>query len=152
MFRRADRRRADHRRTSLRDAQLSTTQTIRALCDLGESICSGVHVIYSPLRMYLCVSMEPKPEALQAQRLADKRAAAGMFAVDEAWSAAEVNRRWARRAVLTDSEGNILEEAMRGARGLTDVGRGEAFFEYNAMERYPEQMYLQAGDTRVKVR
>lgn len=44
-----------------------------ALSDLGESIASGVHVIYSPVRLYLCVSMQPKPEALHAQKEADIR-------------------------------------------------------------------------------
>ena len=41
---------------------------------------------------------------------------------------------------------------MAGARGVTDVGAREVFFEYNAMDSYPERMYLAAGDTRVRVR
>jgi len=45
----------------------STTRTMRALCDVGESIVSNVHVIESPTRLYLCVSMEVKPDALAAQ-------------------------------------------------------------------------------------
>ena len=96
--------------------------------------------------------MEVKPDALAAQLERDRRTAAGMFDVDENWSAAEVNARWARRAVLTDGEGNLLDAAMAGARGVTDVGAREVFFEYNAMDSYPERMYLAAGDTRVRVR
>lgn len=128
------------------------TATMRALSDLGESIASGVHAIYSPVRLYLCVAMEPKPDALRAQIDADRRAAKGMFEVDENWSAAEVNARWAKRATLTDGEGNVLDRAVSGARGLTDIGAKEVFFEFGAMEIYPETMYLVSGDTRVRVR
>ena len=128
------------------------TATLRALVDVGESIVSSVHVIYSSVRLYLCVTMEVKPEALSAQAEADRRTAAGMFEVDENWSAAEVNRRWARRAVLTDGEGNPLDAAMAGARGVTDVGAKEVFFEYNALESYPERMYLNVDGVRVRVR
>lgn len=128
------------------------TATLRALDDVGESVVSSVHVIYASVRLYLCVTMEVKPDALAAQLERDRRTAAGMFDVDENWSAAEVNARWARRAVLTDGEGNLLDAAMAGARGVTDVGAREVFFEYNAMDSYPERMYLAAGDTRVRVR
>ena len=125
-----------------------------------------MHAIYAQSRLYLCVAMQPKPEALHAQRLADKKAAAGHFDVDENWSAAEVNARWARHAVLTDAGGQVLEGAIRGARGsgrvldhavlgargMTDAGAREVFFEFNALESYPEPMYLAAGDARVRVR
>ena len=117
-----------------RETPGNRTATLRALSDLGESVASSVHAIYAQSRLYLCVAMQPKPEALHAQRLADKKAAAGHFDVDENWSAAEVNARWARHAVLTDA----------GAR--------EVFFEFNALESYPEPMYLAAGDARVRVR
>ena len=130
----------------------SETATLRALVDVGESVISNVHVIYSPVRLYLCVTMEVKPEALAAQAERDRRTAAGMFEVDENWSAAEINARWARRAVLTDGEGNPLDAAMAGARGVTDVGAREVFFEYNALESYPERMYLAADGVRVRVR
>ena len=56
-----------------RETPGSRTETLRALSDLGESIASGVHAIYAQSRLYLCVAMQPKPEALHAQRLADKR-------------------------------------------------------------------------------
>lgn len=128
------------------------TATMRALSDLGESIASGVHAIYSPVRLYLCVAMEPKPDALRAQIDADRRAAKGMFEVDENWSAAEINARWARSATLTDGEGNVLDRAVSGARGLTDIGAKEVFFEFGALETYPETMYLVSGETRVRVR
>lgn len=130
----------------------NTTQTLRALSDLGESVAAGVHVIYSPVRLYLCVSMEPKPEALRAQAEEDRRIAAGMFEVDELWSAAAVNARWARRAVLTDGEGCVLHGAMSGARGMTDAGAREVFFEFNALDTYPDKMYLSDGETRVRVK
>lgn len=128
------------------------TATLRALVDVGESVVSNVHVIYSPVRLYLSVTMEVKPDALSAQAARDRRTAAGMFEVDENWSAAEVNRRWARRVVLTDGEGQPLEAAMAGARGVTDVGAREVFFEYNALEGYPERMYLDVDGVRVRVR
>lgn len=141
------------RRTSAqRRTPGSETATLRALVDVGESVVSNVHVIYSSVRLYLCVTMEVKPEALAAQAERDRRTAAGMFEVDENWSAAEINARWARRAVLTDGEGNPLDAAMAGARGVTDVGAREVFFEYNAMESYPERMYLAADGVRVRVR
>lgn len=130
----------------------SKTMTMRALSDLGESIAASVHAIYSPVRLYLCVAMEPKPDALRAQMKADKRLAAGMFEVDELWSAAAVNARWARRAVLTDGEGHVLEAAVSGARGMTDAGAKEVFFEFNALEVYPEPMYLSDGVTRIRVK
>ena len=122
-----------------RETPGSRTETLRALSDLGESIASGVHAIYAQSRLYLCVAMQPKPEALSAQKLADKKAAADHFDVDENWSAAEVNARWGKRAVL-------------GARGMTDVGAREVFFEFNALDHYPETMYLAVGDARVRVR
>ena len=130
----------------------STTMTMRALSDLGESIASSVHIIASPTRLYLCVTMEVKPDALRAQMEADRRAAKGMFEVDENWSAAEVNARWGKSAVLTDGDGNLLHRAMEGARGMTDAGAKEVFFEFNALDAYPETMYLVNGHTRVKVR
>jgi len=143
----------DKRRTApKRERPGNTTATMRALTDLGESIASGVHAIYSPVRLYLCVTMEPKPDALRAQIEADRRTAAGLFEVDENWSAAEVNARWAKRATLTDGEGSVLWRAVSGARGLTDTGAREVFFEFNAMETYPETMYLVSGDTRVRVK
>lgn len=140
------------RETPKRPVPGSTTMTMRALSDLGESISVGVHAIYSPVRLYLCVSMEPKPEALRAQKEEDRRVAAGLFEVDELWSAAAVNARWARRAVLTDGEGNVLYAAVSGARGLTDAGAREVFFEFNALDTYPERMYLSDGKTRVRVK
>lgn len=140
------------RDTMQRKTPDSTTMTMRALSDLGDSVASSVHVIASPTRLYLCVTMEVKPDALRAQIEADRRAAKGMFDVDENWSAAEVNARWGKHAVLTDGEGNVLYRAMDGARGMTDAGACEVFFEFNAMDVYPETMYLANGHTRVKVR
>ena len=138
--------------TVKRETPGSRTETLRALSDLGESIASGVHAIYAQSRLYLCVAMQPKPEALSAQKLADKKAAAGHFDVDENWSAAEVNARWGKRAVLTDENGRVLDGAVLGARGMTDVGAREVFFEFNALDHYPETMYLAVGDARVRVR
>ena len=135
-----------------RDTPLSTTATMRALTDLGESIASNVHAIYTQTRLFLCVTMEPKPDALNAQAAADKKLAAGQFRVDRLWSAASVNARWARGAVLTDGDGRVLQSAMHGARGMTDAGAKEVFFEFSALDTYPERMYLQSGDTRVRVR
>ena len=135
-----------------RNTPASTTATMRALTDLGESIASNVHAIYTQTRLFLCVTMEPKPEALDAQAAADKKLAAGQFRVDRLWSAASVNARWARNAVLTDGEGHVLQSAMHGARGMTDAGAKEVFFEFSALDAYPERMYLQSGDTRVRVR
>ena len=135
-----------------REAPPSTTATMRALTDLGESIASNVHAIYTQTRLFLCVTMEPKPDALDAQAEADKRLAAGQFRVDRLWSAASVNARWARGAVLTDGEGRVLRGAMHGARGMTDVGAREVFFEFSALDAYPERRDLQSGDTRVRVR
>ncbi len=133
-------------------APTSTTTSMRALTDLGESIVASVHMIESGTRLYLCVSMEVKPDALAAQMERDRRQAAGMFEVDRTWSAAEVNKRWAQRAVLTDGEGNVLHAAMNGARGMTEAGAKEVFFEFNALDAYPERMYLSNGDARVRVK
>lgn len=130
----------------------SSTVTMRALVDVGESIAHSVHVIYSPVRLYLCVAMEVKPDALAAQQEADRKMAAGMFKVDPLWSAATVNARWASEAMLTDGDGNELYEATVGARGMTDAGAKEVFFEYNALESYPEKMYLIAKGIRVRVK
>lgn len=138
-----------HKPGSNRD---STTATMRALVDVGESIAHSVHVIYSPIRLYLCVAMEVKPDALAMQQAADKKTAAGMFKVDPLWSAATVNARWARKAILVDSDGNELYAATSGARGMTDAGAKEVFFEYNSMESYPEKMYLAADGVRIRVR
>ena len=54
-----------------RKAPPSVTATMRALTDLGESVATSVHAIYTPTRLFLCVAMEPKPEALAAQAEAD---------------------------------------------------------------------------------
>ena len=61
-----------------RETPGSRTATLRALSDLGESVASSVHAIYAQSRLYLCVAMQTKPEALHAQRLADKKAAASL--------------------------------------------------------------------------
>jgi len=135
-----------------RTAPPNTTTSMRALTDLGESIVASVHMIEATTHLYLCVSMEPKPDALAAQIARDKKQAAGMFAVDETWSAAEVNKRWAKDAVLVDGEGNRLERAMNGARGMTEAGAKEVFFEFNALEYYPERIYLTNGRSRVRVK
>ena len=133
-------------------AASNTTTSMRALTDLGESIAASVHVIEASHTLYLCVAMEPKPEALAAQIEKDKRMAAGMFEVDRTWSAAEVNKRWAKEAVLIDEQGHILHKAMDGARGMTDAGAKEVFFEFNALENYPDKLYLSNGKTRVRVK
>ena len=144
-----ERERKQHQPESNRN---SATATMRALVDVGESIAHSVHVIYSSAHLYLCLAMEVKPEALEKQQAADKKAAAGMFKVDPLWSAAEVNARWARKAVLIDEDGSELYAATSGARGMTDTGAKEVFFEYNAMENYPEKMYLMADGIRIRVR
>lgn len=135
-----------------RRAASNTTTSMRALTDLGESIAASVHVIEASARLYLCVAMEPKPDALAAQMEKDRRMAAGMFEVDRTWSAAEVNKRWAKDAVLIDEEGHVLSGAMAGARGMTDAGAKEVFFEFNALDIYPEKVYLTNGKTRVRVK
>lgn len=119
--------------------------------DLGESIATGVHAIFGAVRLYLCVAMEPKADALAAQQEEDRRHAAGLFNVDAMWSAAAVNARWARRAVLCDESGRTLEGAVCGARGMTDAGAKEVFFEFNALETYPDALYLTDGHTRVRI-
>lgn len=131
---------------------LTTTARRSETADLGESVATGVHAIYGPVRLYLCVSMEPKAEALAAQREADRRQAAGLFEVDVLWSAAAVNARWARRALLVDADGGVLEAAVRGAQGMTEAGAREVFFEFNALEQYPDEMYLSDGHARLRVR
>ena len=148
-----------------RETPGSRTETLRALSDLGESIASGVHAIYAQSHktyfgyrqtqawcQQVAEILRQQPEALSAQKLADKKAAAGHFDVDENWSAAEVNARWGKRAVLTDENGRVLDGAVLGARGMTDVGAREVFFEFNALDHYPETMYLAVGDARVRVR
>lgn len=135
-----------------RRAAPNTTTSMRALTDLGESIAASVHVIEASRRLYLCVAMEPKPDALAAQMEKDRRMAAGMFEVDRTWSAAEVNKRWAKDAVLTDGSGCLLHGAMNGARGMTDAGAREVFFEFNALDAYPEKVFLSNGKTRVRVK
>ncbi len=143
------RKRRSHEPGANRD---SATMTMRALVDVGESIAHSVHAIYSPIRLYLCVAMEVKPDALARQQEADRKTAAGMFKVDPLWSAATVNARWARDAILIDGDGNELYAATSGARGMTDAGAKEVFFEYNAMESYPEKMYLVSNGIRVRVK
>jgi len=135
-----------------RSAPSNTTTSMRALTDLGDSIAASVHVIEATTHLYLCVAMEPKPEALAAQIAKDRKMAAGMFEVDETWSAAEVNKRWAKDAALVDAQGNRLERAMNGARGMTEAGAKEVFFEFNALDVYPEKLYLSNGRTRVRVK
>ena len=78
--------------------------------------------------------------------------AAQARSADENWSAAEVNARWGKRAVLTDENGRVLDGAVLGARGMTDVGAREVFFEFNALDHNPETMYLAVGDARVSLR
>ena len=51
-----------------RETPGNRTATLRALSDLGESVASSVHAIYAQSRLYLCVAMQPKPEALQRAR------------------------------------------------------------------------------------
>ena len=46
----------------------------------------------------------------------------------------------------------VAQLALAGARGVTDVGAKEVFFEYNALESYPERMYLNVDGVRVRVR
>jgi len=135
-----------------RRAPSNTTTSMRALTDLGDSIAASVHVIENAAHLYLCVAMEPKPEALAAQMQRDKKQAAGMFEVDSTWSAAEVNRSWARDAMLIDEDGHILHKAMEGARGMTEAGAKEVFFEFNALDVYPQKMYLSNGKTRIRVK
>ena len=135
-----------------RSAPGNTTTSMRALTDLGDSIAASVHVIEATTHLYLCVAMEPKPDALAAQIAKDRKMAAGMFEVDETWSAAEVNKRWAKDAVLTDQDGNVIDGALIGARGMTDAGANEVFFEFNALDIYPQKMYLSNGETRIRVR
>lgn len=139
-------------RETHRAAVRTTTTRLQEISDLGESVATGVHAIFTPVRLYVCVTMEPKAEALAAQREADRRTAAGLFEVDELWSAAEVNARWARRALLTDGQGKPVEGAICGARGLTDAGAREVFFEFGALDAYPDALYLSDGHARVRVK
>ena len=133
-------------------APANTTTSMRALTDLGDSIAASVHVIEASAHLYLCVAMEPKPDALARQMEIDRKMAAGMFEVDRTWSAAEVNKSWAKDAVLIDSDGHILHKAMDGARGMTEAGAKEVFFEFNALDVYPEKVYLTNGKTRVRIK
>ena len=55
-------------------------------------------------------------------------------------------------AYLVDVEGMRIERAMKGARGMTEAGAKEVFFEFNALDIYPEKMYLANGETRIRVR
>ena len=135
-----------------RSAPCNTTPSMRALTVLGDSIAASVHVIEATTHLYLCVSMEPKPDALAAQVAKDRKMAKGMFEVDETWSAAEVNKRWAKDAYLVDIEGNRLERAMKGARGMTEAGAKEVFFEFNSLDVYPEKLYLTNGRARLRVK
>lgn len=120
--------------------------------DLGECVATSVHAIYARGSIYISVTMEPKEDALKAQCEADRKQAAGLFEVDRLWSAAAVNTKWGRRAYLCDAQGQALEGTLCGARGLTDAGAREVFFEFTAMEHYPEKMYLTDGKTRIRVR
>ena len=52
----------------------------------------------------------------------------------------------------SDAGGQVLEGAIRGARGMTDAGAREVFFEFNALDTYPEPMYLAAGDARIRIK
>ena len=143
---------AAERNAPRRPVFLTTTARRSERTDLGESVATGVHAIYGPVRLYLCVSMTPKEEALAAQREADRKQAAGLFEVDALWSAAAVNARWARRALLVDADGGVLEGAICGAQGMTEAGAREVFFAFNALECYPEEMYLSDGHIRLRVR
>ena len=140
------------RRELIRPPVRTTASRLQEETDLGESIARGVHAIFAPVRMYICVTMEPKREALEKQRSTDRQLAAGMFEVDEMWSAAAVNARWARRAMLTDERGEVIERAVSGARGMTDAGAREVFFEFNALDMYPERLYLGDGEMRVRIK
>ena len=140
------------RREAPRAAARTTILRRQETVDLGECVATGIHSIFSPVRIYICVTLTPKAETLAAQREADRRLAAGMFEVDEMWSAAAVNARWARHAILTDENGLPLERAIDGARGMTDAGAHEAFFEFCATEAYPPQIYLSDGKTRIRVK
>ena len=100
-----------------RETPGSRTATLRALSDLGESVASSVHAIYAQSRLYLCVAMQPKPKRFTPKGWRIKRPPQGHFDVDENWSAAEVNARWGKRAVLTDGSGRVLDHAVLGARG-----------------------------------
>ena len=142
----------EKKETERRRAPSNTTTSMRALTDLGDSIAASVHVIEGPSHLYLCVAMEPKLDALAAQMQWDKKQAAGMFEVDRTWSAAEVNKSWAKDAVLIDADGHILRKAMDGARGMTEAGAKEVFFEFNALDVYPEKVYLTNGKTRIRVK
>ena len=42
--------------------------------------------------------------------------------------------------------------AMKGARGMTEAGAKEVFFEFNSLDVYPEKLYLTNGRTRVRVK
>ena len=53
---------------------------------------------------------------------------------------------------LTDQDGNVIDGALIGARGMTDAGANEVFFEFNALDIYPQKMYLSNGETRIRVR
>jgi len=136
----------------LRRSAPATTIRLLETSDLGESIATGVHAIYAAVRIYICVTMEPKADALARQHEADRKLAAGHFDVDAMWSAAAVNARWARSAMLCDEAGHVLEHAVIGARGMTDAGAREVFFEFSALETYPERLYLSDGHARVRVR
>ena len=63
-----------------------------------------------------------------------------------------MNARWARRALLVGADGGVLEDAVRGAQGMTEAGAREVFFAFNALECYPEEMYLSDGHIRLRVR
>ena len=52
------------------------------------------------------------------------------------------------RVRLVDCVGYAVE----GALGMTDAGAKEVFFVFNALESYPEAMYLTDGQTRVRVK
>ena len=123
---------------------------------LGDTAATAVETVFTPIKVYVMVKLAPDAAAVAEQQgveqveidqQASKTPELAGLKVDQMWAAVSINSEWASSTVVADADGKAVEAMMHGFSGPAAIGADMAMFEFTAMDKYPDEMYLAAvGD------
>lgn len=114
--------------TSIKDEIVVERQDCNVV--LGNTSATHVETVFGPVKVYVTVMLSPDAAAVTE------------LGGDSQSSAVSVNCLWADKAIITDKNGEIMEDMMRGFSGPASISTDKAMFEYSAISEYPDELYL----------